>query len=141
MLDLSGKQADDVTIRLQPCGRATARFVGPDGKPIAGHLPVLEFVATPGPSRYDRMKPAEARLVAESDLIANIDRKHYGNGPRTDADGRLTMVSLIPGALYRITDFSTANDEKGEQTRKDFTVKPGETIDLGDIRIAKPEMQ
>jgi RNA polymerase sigma factor (sigma-70 family) len=140
-IDLSGKQAGDVTIRLQPCGRAKARFVGPDGKPIAGHQPMLEFVATPGPSQYDRMKASEARLMAESDLIANIDRKHYGNGPRTHADGRLTMVSLIPGALYRITDFSTANDEKGEQIRKDFTVKPGETLDLGDIVIAKPESQ
>jgi RNA polymerase sigma factor (sigma-70 family) len=140
-IDLSGKQADDVTIRLQPCGRAEARFVGPDGKPIAGHQPMLEFVASPGPSQYDRMKPAEARLMAESDLLANIDRKHYGNGPRTHADGRLTMVSLIPGALYRITDFSTANDEKGVQIRKDFTVKPGETVDLGDIVIAKAESQ
>ena len=140
-IDLSGKQAGDVTIRLQPCGRAKARFLGPDGKPIAGHQPMLEFVASPGPSQYDRMKASEARLMAESDLIANIDRKHYGNGPRTHADGRLTMVSLIPGALYRITDFSTANDEKGEQIRKDFTVKPGETLDLGDIVIAKPESQ
>jgi hypothetical protein len=140
-VDLSGKQADDeVTIRLQPCGRASARFIGPDGKPIAGHEPMLEFVATPGASQYDRMKPADARPMAESDFIANIDRKHYGNGPRSDAEGRLTMVSLIPGALYRITDFSTVNDDlKGTQVRKDFTVKPGETVDLGDIVIAKPE--
>ena len=141
-LDVSGKHAgEDMTIRLQPCGRATARFVGPDGKPIASHRSTLEFVATPGPSRYDRMKPAEARPMAESDFIGNVDRKHYGNGLRADADGRLTMVSLIPGALYRLTDFSTANDEKGEQIRKDFSVGPGETLDLGDIVIAKPESQ
>ncbi len=77
--------------------------------------------------------------MAESDFIANIDRKHYGNGPRTDAEGRITLISLIPGALYRITDFSTVNDDtKGIQIRKDFTVKPGETLDLGDIVIAKP---
>jgi hypothetical protein len=46
-----------------------------------------------------------------------------------------------PRPLYRITDFSTANDEKGAQIRKDFTVKPGETVDLGDIVIAKLESQ
>ncbi len=140
-VDLSGKQADgEVTIRLQPCGQATVRFVGPDGKPIAGHRPMLEFVATPGASQYDRMKPAEAPPMAESDLIDNIDRKHYENDPRSDAEGRITLPALIPGALYRITDFSTINDDlKGPQVRKDFTVKPGETLDLGDIRIEKPE--
>ncbi len=77
--------------------------------------------------------------MQESDMIANIDRKHYGNGPRTDAEGRITMVSLIPGALYRIIDWSTVNvQDKGYQVRKDFTVKPGETLDLGDILVEKP---
>ena len=37
--ELSGKQAgEELTIRLQPCGQAKARFVGPDGKPIAEDL-------------------------------------------------------------------------------------------------------
>ena len=36
-VELSGKQAgEELTVRLQPCGRAKARFVGPDGKPVAG---------------------------------------------------------------------------------------------------------
>ncbi len=35
-VELSGKQAgEELTVRLQPCGRARARFVGPDGKPVA----------------------------------------------------------------------------------------------------------
>ena len=35
-VELSGKQAgEELTIRLQPCGQAKARFVGPDGKPVA----------------------------------------------------------------------------------------------------------
>jgi RNA polymerase sigma factor (sigma-70 family) len=140
-VDVSGKQAgEDLTIRLQPCGRATARFVGPDGKPIAKHQPHFEFVATPGPSRYSRNKQDQAELASDAEYVANVDRKHYWNTPRTDAEGRITLISLIPGALYRIIDFSTVNDQdKGVQVRKEFTVKPGETLGLGDIRIDKPD--
>jgi hypothetical protein len=73
-------------------------------------------------------------------MMANIDRKHYWPQPATDAEGRITLVSLIPGALYRLGDFSTVNDQdKGMQVRKEFTVKPGETLDLGDILIEKPQ--
>ncbi len=71
--------------------------------------------------------------------MINLDRKHYWNGPLTDAEGRITLPDLIPGATYRIYDSSTMNVENlGVQVRKDFTVKPGETLDLGDIRIEKP---
>ena len=73
-------------------------------------------------------------------MVSNVDRKHYWNMPRTDSDGRITFISLIPGVHYRIIDFSTVNDQdKGVQIRKDFTVKPGETLDLGEIRIEKPQ--
>jgi hypothetical protein len=139
-VDLSGKQAgEDLNIRLQPCGQATARFVGPDGKPVAKLRPHFEFVATPGPSRYSRKKQDEAELTADTESMGNLDRKHYWNGPLTDALGRATLPVLIPGAMYRILDFSTVGvKDKGAQIRKDFTVKPGETLDLGDILIEKP---
>ncbi len=139
-LELSGKQAgEDTMIRLQPCGRAKARFVGPDGQPIAGHWPMIEFVATPGPSEHSLNARDQAELLADAEMLVNLDRKHYWNSPKTDAEGRITLPALIPGALYRITDFSTVNDDaKGPQVRKDFTVRPGETLDLGDIRIEKP---
>ena len=142
-VDLSGSRAgEDLTIRLQPCGRAKARFVGPDGKPVAKHQPDFEFVATPGPSQYSGSKQDQSELKADAEFIANVDRKHYWNGPLTDADGRITLPDLIPGALYRILDFSTVSvKDKGAQIRKDFTVKPGETLDLGDILIEKPQAQ
>ena len=40
-VNLSGKSSagGPVTIRLEPCGAARARVVGPDGKPVAGALP------------------------------------------------------------------------------------------------------
>ncbi len=64
-VELSGKQAgEEVTIRLQPCGRATVRFVGPDGRPVARHQPLLEFVATPDPGQSDRMETSRRRTDA-----------------------------------------------------------------------------
>ena len=50
------------------------------------------------------------------------------------------LPDLIPGVPYRIVDWSTVNvQNRGIQLRKDFTVKPGETVELGDILIEKPE--
>ena len=62
---------------------------------------------------------------------------NYDKGPFTDADGRVTLPCLIPGAHYRLSD-SSAVGTKGLQVRKDFTVKPGETLELGEILIEKP---
>ncbi len=78
-------------------------------------------------------------LAADAASMPNVDRIHYWKGPSTDAQGRITLPALIPGALYRISDYSTFNDrDKGVQVRKDFTVQPGQTLDLGDILIEKP---
>jgi len=139
-VELCGKQAgEEVTIQLQPCGQAKARFVGPDGKPLAKISSRLEIVGTTGPHKWDRRSESKSKLAADAADIVNLDRKHYWKGPYTDAEGRISLPDLIPGALYRISDHSTMNVEnKGVQIRRDFTVKPGETLDLGDILIEKP---
>src|SRR5262249_35051551 len=120
-IEISGRQAGQgLTIRLQPCGKAKARFVGPDGKPVTKPEAIYEFVATPGPSVYSRRKPQEqAMLPADADFLANVDRKHYFDDPAADAEGRVSLPGLIPGAIYRISDWSTANVAgKGVQVRK-----------------------
>jgi RNA polymerase sigma factor (sigma-70 family) len=76
-VDFSGKQAgEELTIRLQPCSHAKARFVGPDGKPVTKHRPNVEFVATPGPPQYSRNKRHEAELSADEISLGNVDRTH-----------------------------------------------------------------
>ena len=146
-IELSGKQAsEDLTVQLQPCGQAKARFVGPNGKPVAKFQawPYFQIIMAPGPDRNSLSKQDQAKLAADAAFLSNVDPKHYrSQGPQalvTDAEGKITLPDLIPGAPYRIVDWSTANVEgKGVQTRKDFTVKPGETLDLGDILIEKPQ--
>ncbi len=142
-VEISGKQAsEELTVRLEPCGQAKARFVGPDGKPIQklemGSY--FKLIMTPG-SVHTGSIDRGSQLAADETWVASIDPDHYvrPHGPVTDSDGRITLPDLIPRAPYRIVDWSLANDQKGLQIRKDFTVKPGETLDLGDILVEKPQ--
>ncbi len=128
-----------ITVRLEPCGAATARILDPDGRPVAGRLPreSLTMVVTPGPP-YSNVPDKSGRLFAEEADLSGVNPINYPNGLACDIEGRLTLPVLIPGATYRVTDRTTARTEAGPQLRKEFTVKPGETADLGDILIARP---
>jgi hypothetical protein len=140
-IDLAAREAGkDITIKLQPCGQAKARFIGPDGKPIPGYQPDLEFIVKDGPHTQSANPQDQAQLAAEAQSIDQVDRVHYADKPKTDSTGRIAFPALIPGAHYRINDLSTAEDPtKGVQVRKDFGVRPGETLELGDILIEKPK--
>jgi hypothetical protein len=133
---VSGKQAgEEHKVRLAPCGQAVARFVDPQGKPVANHHPHLEMVITPGPNRYDFTAGDKGVLAADSELLANLDRLNYWKGPSTDAQGRCTFVALIPGATYRIAVFG----KDGAVGVKEFTVESGKTAELPDITVGQPE--
>jgi protocatechuate 3,4-dioxygenase beta subunit len=135
-VQLSGKDAGkELTIKLQPCGQAVARFLDAQGKPLADHRPILDIVVTPGPHRYDFKAAEKGQLAADEDFLANIDRHNYWKGPVTDAQGRCTFPALVPGVTYRFTNF-----RKGMHTvERDFTVEAGKTFDAGDITISRPE--
>jgi protocatechuate 3,4-dioxygenase beta subunit len=139
----SGKLARNrpVTVHLEPCGTATARLVTPDGEPIAGSSDssLIEMVVTPGPPPHDRRLLNDGRLSANQADLARIDPINYGSGPVSDAGGRIVFPALIPGTTYLISDITVASAVTVRQLRKEFTVKPGETLDLGDIVIEKPQ--
>jgi RNA polymerase sigma factor (sigma-70 family) len=131
---LSGKSADAlVTVRLEPCGAATVRLVDPKSRPVAGYRSdrmILMIV------RPESNPVAANSLCAESDFLGRIDPINYANSPVSDAHGRISFPALIPGASYQIVRRTT-----GSQIPKNFTIKPGETLDLGDILIEKPQQQ
>ncbi len=142
VVNLSGKSAagGPVTVRLEPCGAARARVVDPGGKPVAGRLInlIVVMVVTLGPSG----SPANDNsgiLPADAGNLTGVDPVNYPNELSPDADGRITLPALIPGATYRVLDYTAAiRGQTGPEVRKEFTVKPGETVDLGDIRVEKP---
>jgi RNA polymerase sigma factor (sigma-70 family) len=137
---LSGKAAASgpIVVRLEPCGTARARLVDPDGKPLAGRPArrLLTMVVTPGPPRGTPIEKA-GPLDADEDLVDLVDPINHPGDPVADAEGHLSIPALIPGATYRFID-RTTRDQGGPKVRKEFAVKPGETLDLGDLRIEKP---
>ena len=105
-----------MTIRLERCGTAVARFVTPPvssdgrtsadekGKPLANHLPTLQMVLTPGATRFvfevggdnDDKQELEADWVD----LANLTPARYAKGPNgllsTNDEGRLTIPARHP---------------------------------------------
>jgi RNA polymerase sigma factor (sigma-70 family) len=137
----SGKQAggEPIVAKLEPCATATARLLGPEGKPLVGyqHTSLISMVVTPG--EFSGVKARkDGTTLANQDTLTSIDPINYPKSPTADEQGRIVFPALIPGATYRISDQSTRRTPNGPQLRKEFTTKPGETVDLGDILIEKP---
>jgi hypothetical protein len=129
---LSGKAEGTTTIELQRCGSATARFLDGNGKPLANMRPRLEMVVTPGVSFFDydekdQMDPLNADDISMGSLDGRYETL------RTDAQGKVTFPTLLPGATFRII---AQSPEAGfVNVKKDFTVEPGQLLDLKDITI------
>ncbi len=138
---VAGKWAggEPVIVKLEPCGTATARLVGPDTKPLRGFTAraPISMVVTPGEFSHIKAKK-EGTFLAEAGVLIAVDPVNYPKPPASDDQGQIVFPALIPGTTYQIVDRSTAGAEPGPQLRKEFTVKPGEALDLGDMLIEKP---
>jgi hypothetical protein len=119
------------TVTLKPCGQAIARFVDQDGQPRSNIRPTIHMVVTPGPHYLDSKAADRGELADDEDFVANIDRENYRPAHATDSDGRLVYPALIPGATYRFTRF----DDGEPVIVKEFSVKAGEELDLGDVVV------
>jgi protocatechuate 3,4-dioxygenase beta subunit len=115
------------TIVLAPCGQATAKLVDSQGRPLPAMHPLLEMVVTAGVLDEDAVLRGE--LAADADFVANIDQTNYWPSPKTDREGRITFPALVPGGTYRLLSFRGGK----RAVAREFTVKPRETLDLGEI--------
>ncbi len=131
-----------VTVRLEPCGAARAWLVDPDAKPVAKPVRnlMITMVVTPGSARNSFSNGKAASLLsADEGGLTNVDPINYETALAPDALGRITLPVLIPGATYRFIDYTMyVRGQTGPEIRKEFTIKPGQKLNLGDIRIAKP---
>jgi hypothetical protein len=108
IVHVSGKQVGKpLDVRLQPCGAAKARFLTAEGRPVAnGDGRGLLAVLGAGDTTF------WAGFIWHSNI-----RDDW----RTDREGRITWRDLVPGLTYRVNN-------------REFTVKAGETLDLGDLK-------
>jgi RNA polymerase sigma factor (sigma-70 family) len=139
---VSGKPdtGEPIVVKLAPCGTATARLVGPDGKPLAHFTPLFAVMMVITPGEFSPIKARkESRFMPVAGVPEAIDPVNYPVHPASDGDGRIVFPALIPGTTYHVVDRSTSGARPGMQLRKEFTVKAGETLDLGDILIEKPK--
>jgi hypothetical protein len=116
--ELSAQPAasEGTTVSLEPCGKADVRCVDLDGKPLAGYGNVFSFQFDAG-----TCEPLYAKCA---------DRPLEGNWfnwgwYQADADGRVMLTNLIPGATYFLVSLGMKQGQ--ERRTQDFTVKSGRT--------------
>jgi hypothetical protein len=129
-----------IPVPLVPCGLATARLVDRKGIPIAAYRDsyLISMIVTPGRDVLSKGAAEQDLPSSDGDYLSRIDPDHYNN-LISDAQGRVTFPDLIPGATYRINDMTTVDEPGGRKTRSVFIARTGESIELGDIVIEKPQ--
>jgi RNA polymerase sigma factor (sigma-70 family) len=98
-----------VTVRLEPGVTVTGRLVDADGRPRAGVELNLAFGRTEGV----------------------VWRPYAPERVRTDGEGRFRIAALLPGHEFRLSD------DQGELFFRG--ARPGETKDLGEVRLKEAE--
>jgi RNA polymerase sigma factor (sigma-70 family) len=133
----AGSRETPAVVRLQPCGEATVRFANPDGRPLA-NLTVTPFVLLePEVASDDSAALARRADEARPHEMAWADPLAYRHclGPHTEADGRITLTGLVPGARYGLTHWDGV---RSSCVAGPFTTRPGETLRLPDV-TASPQ--
>jgi hypothetical protein len=116
-------------VRLRPTASASILLKGPGDKvpdyyEARGQLAGLRLVITPGPDWEEMNKNIFDVIPGDFATQINLD-SDPDNLPHAGPDGRITLRNLIPGAPYRFRG-------------RDFTPEPGQTVDLGEVVVAKP---
>jgi RNA polymerase sigma factor (sigma-70 family) len=128
-----GDEAGPVTVKLVPWGTVSGRLLDVEGKPIKNAT--LWFTEIPV------RQPGRPRATDTGLHVVNRSAYKPRPDPRTDEQGRFRVEGLIPGLKYSLA----LVDEKGatrlERVKweglafRDLVWKPGETKDLGDVKL------
>jgi Carboxypeptidase regulatory-like domain len=116
-----------VEVRLTPCGAAVGRLVDGDGQPLAGatiHLTPLDH--------RGQMFPGNVGLWPEGDVFT------------ADKDGRFRVGGINPALSAHLAvnprsrpDVFLMPEKSKAEILKHLKARPGETVDLGEIRLTR----
>jgi RNA polymerase sigma factor (sigma-70 family) len=127
--ELSGSigTREEATVRLEPCGSATVKFVGANGKPVSPRGVLLEIVLRSG---------AGVQKSIDQDLPVRltVPAQRLGGYECISLDqqaGTATFSSLVPHAPYLIQ----VDSGQGPVAAVTFAVPPGAKVKLPDITL------
>jgi RNA polymerase sigma factor (sigma-70 family) len=115
-LTVRGDEKEAPTVRLSLAGAATGRVLDRDGQPLAG---VAVNLSSPDP--------------IASDLYRHLALPRQG--VRTDKDGRFRVGGIVPEVKFTLGITQGRTFFIGEPPIGARQVKPGATLDLGDVRV------
>ncbi|HTU93073.1 MAG TPA: sigma-70 family RNA polymerase sigma factor [Gemmataceae bacterium] len=118
-MTLRGDEKEPLTVRLVPAGSVTGRLLDRDGQPIAGAYVDLD---TPE-GTYGTARELYRRLQLRRPPI------------RTDKNGRFRIDGLVPDVKFMLSIYQGRTVLDGEPRIGERQVKPGETLDLGAVRV------
>jgi hypothetical protein len=130
-----GDETGPVDVKLGPWGEVSGRLVDGAGRPVANAT--LAFTEIP---------PRKPRQPASLDVgvqAAFRSSPSANRDPRTDAEGRFRVDSLVPGLRYHLAVYDGVGALKIEDVKwtklvfRDLVLKPGEVKDLGNV-TARP---
>jgi protocatechuate 3,4-dioxygenase beta subunit len=150
---VSARESGPATVTLKPTGTVTGRVVDRDGKPIEDLSFQMLFDDGPGRPGVFIHSGSMFRLLTAAEDARNWRTRGYSEGKysaistgeHTDARGRFRLTGLLPDVPFdlkvQLVAPPNAKGQRlvtGEVTLARPTVKPGETLDLGDLRAVTP---
>ena len=75
------------------------------------------MVITPGPP-WSAGQAKSGHLLADEGSLASIDPINNTKPHMSDAEGRIVLPALIPGASYHFIDRTTSREESGPRIRR-----------------------
>ena len=115
-VDIKGDEPDPIRVVLRPSGTVTGRLVDEEGRPRPNVRLDVSYSLGPSDAAEQRFSPP----------------------PLTGPDGRFRIAGLVPGLRYTVAVIrKRADDEhryEGTLHGEQWTLKPGEVRDWGDVR-------
>jgi RNA polymerase sigma factor (sigma-70 family) len=153
---VDGSASGPVAVKLQPTGTVIGRLLDKNGRPLT--KVAFQELYDDGPGRPGVMigggfvhrvpTPAEYRRATRITGMYGDKMGHATTAEYTAADGRFRLTGLVPGVAFDLRAQMVAEpNEKGQRFISGYakvarpTVKPGETLDLGELRVGEVERE